>query len=116
MKNAQHYWSKHLAAIKRQGVTTSAYARKHKLALASLYHWQRKLQSATTTGAPIEPAQPPRQPSKFIALTVGDPLREVARSGMSCTLVLAGGMRLEMNALPDPHWLAAVGRTTQGAY
>lgn len=53
---------------------------------------------------------------KFIALTVGDPVRDVARSQTPCTLVLAGGLRLEMSALPDPQWLTAVGRSAQGAY
>ena len=116
MKNAQHYWSKHIAAIRAQGITTSAYARQHALALASLYYWQHKLRSTRTVGVAIEPTAACRRPSKFIALTVGDPVRDVARSEMSCTLVLAGGMRLEMATLPDPQWLAAVGRSAQGAY
>ena len=37
MKDARNYWSNHLAAIKTQADSTSAYARKHKLSLASLY-------------------------------------------------------------------------------
>ena len=102
MKNARHYWSKHIAAIKFQGVTTSAYAQQHDLALASLYYWQRKLRSATTVRTAIELRQAPRRPSKFIALTVGDPTHDVARSVTPCTLVLAGSMRLEMSAIPDP--------------
>lgn len=116
MKNAQHYWSKHIAAIKLQGITTVAYARQHGLALATLYYWQRKLRSATTVGAGNDPTQVSRRPSKFITLTVGDPLHDVARPRTPCTLVLAGGMRLEMSTLPDPQWLAAVGRSAQGAY
>ena len=116
MKNAQQYWSKHIAALKSLGVTTSTYARQHDLALATLYHWQRKLRPATTARATIAPTQPLRRPSKFIALTVGDPVREVVRSGTPCTLVLAGGLRLEMATLPDPQWLAAVGRSAQGAH
>lgn len=116
MKNARHYWSKHIAAIKLQGITSSAYAKRHDLALATLYYWQRKLRPATTAGTGIEPTQNPRRSSKFIALTVGDPVPEVVRSGSPCTLVLAGGMRLEMSALPDPQWLATLGRSAQGAY
>lgn len=117
MKNAQHYWSKHIAAIKFQGISASAYAKQHDLALATLYYWQRKLQSnSTAVGTTVEPMTAPRRPSKFIALTVGDPMRNVAQSHTPCTLVLAGGMRLEMSALPDPQWLAAVGRIAQGAY
>jgi len=116
MKNAQHYWSKHIAAIKFQGTTTSAYARQHDLSLATLYYWQRKLRSVAPVGAAIESTVPPRRPSKFIALSVGDPVREVTRSGAPCTLVFGGGMRLEMSTLPDPQWLAAVGRSVQGTY
>lgn len=116
-KNAQHYWSKHIAAIKFQGITTSAYARQQELSLATLYYWQRKLRSTTTSvDSESGPTQAPKRSSKFIALTVDDSAREVVRSGTPCTLVLAGGMRLEMSTLPDPQWLAAVGRSTQGAY
>jgi hypothetical protein len=116
MKNAQHYWSKHIAAIKFQGISASAYAKQHDLALATVYYWQRKLQSNTTAATTAVPMVAPRRPSKFIALTVGDPVRDVARSQTPCTLVLAGGLRLEMSALPDPQWLTAVGRSAQGAY
>ena len=116
MKNAQHYWSKHIAAIKSQGITTSAYAKQHDLALATLYYWQRKLQANTSAGTIVEPMTAARRPSKFIALSVGDPIDHVTRSQTPCTLVLSGGMRLEMATLPDPQWLAAVGRSAQGAY
>ena len=116
MKNAQQYWSKHIAAIKRQGITTSAYARQHQLALTSLYHWQRRLRVAQTLGTGFESAAASPRPSKFIALSVSDSLIDRSRSSTHCTLVLAGGMRLEMPALPDPQWLAALGRSAQGAH
>jgi hypothetical protein len=32
----------------------------------------------------------------------------------SCALVLGAGVRLEMTALPDPQWLTALARCTQG--
>lgn len=112
MKNAQQYWSKHIAAIQSQRITTIAYARRHDLALATLYYWQRKLRPSTTGGtATIEPTVGLRRSSKFIALSIGEPTHDVARSGTLCTLVLSSGMRLEMSALPDPQWLAAVGRS-----
>ena len=37
MMNAQQFWSEHLAAIQFQGVSASAYAKQHGLALASLH-------------------------------------------------------------------------------
>jgi hypothetical protein len=64
----------------------------------------------------MEPGVAPQQHSKFIALTIGDSLADVARSGTPCTLVLSSGMRLELSTLPDPQWLAALGRSAQGAY
>jgi hypothetical protein len=117
MKNAQHYWSKHLAAIKSQGVTTSAYARQHRLALASLYYWERKLRAAAATTAVITvaPTGAARPPSKFITLSVSDPIHQARHPGTHCTLVLAGGVHLEMSALPDPQWLVAVVRSALGA-
>ena len=111
MKNNRNYWSNHVAAIKSQGVTTSAYARQHGISLAGLYYWQRKLQSQA---APHSVAVAALQPqSKFVALRVSDALADMAPPSWRCTLVLTGGMRLEMSALPDPHWLVAVGRANQ---
>ena len=83
-----------------------------------LYYWQRKVQSATTDCANSEGVEASRHPSKFVALTVtvSDPDYAVPQPTTGCTLVLAGGMRLEMPALPDPQWLAALGRCAQGAH
>lgn len=113
MKNARDYWSNHVAAIKTQGVITSANARQHKLSLASLYYWQRKLQLQSAPHSVAVAA--PKPQSKFVALRVRDAVPEVVPPSWCCTLVLADGMRLEMSALPDPHWLSAVGRCNQGA-
>lgn len=109
MKDARNYWSNHIAAIKTQGDSTSAYARRHKISLASLYYWQRKLQSQ----AAPHPVAAPKPKGKFVALRVSDAALNMAPPLWRCTLVLSGGMRLEMSALPDPQWLAAVGRANQ---
>jgi transposase-like protein len=51
MRKAKQDWSSHVAAIKTQGISISisisisAYARRHGLALSTLYCWQRKLRS-----------------------------------------------------------------------
>ena len=114
MKDARNYWSNHLAAIKTQGTSASAYARQHEVSLASLYYWQRRLQ---LEGARDSVALAgPKPLSKFIALRVSDVAPEVAPMSGRCTLVLGGGMRLEMSALPDPQWLGALGRANQGAH
>ena len=116
MKNAQHYWSSHITAIKSQGGTASDYARRHDLALASLYYWKRKLQLAPTALSASEPVTAPKISSKFVSLRVRDPVQDMAQSAWPCTLVFAGGMRLEMSALPDPKWLAAVQCGAQGGH
>jgi len=46
MKKGLAFWSAHLAAIKREGISTSAYAKRHGIALKSLYYWQRKVRLA----------------------------------------------------------------------
>jgi transposase-like protein len=114
MKNARNYWSSHLAAIKTQGVATSEYASQHGISLTSLYYWRSKLLSESLSplaSAPV--ATEPKPQSKFVTLRVGDAVPEMSASLPCCTLVWSGGMRLEMSALPDPLWLAAVGRANQ---
>jgi transposase len=46
MKRAKHDWSSHIEAIKTQGISARAYAKRHDITLSSLYYWQRKLKSA----------------------------------------------------------------------
>ena len=116
MKKAKHDWSGHVAAIKTQGISTRAYARQHDLALSTLYYWQRKLQPATVGGAKAKPVAANTQVGKFVALRVRDLGDEVARATTGCTLVLTGGMRLEMTALPEPQWLAALGRCASAGH
>lgn len=112
MKDARNYWSKHLAAIEGQVESASAYARQHELSLASLYYWRRKLQLETAPRSVAVMAGALEPKSKFVALRVND-VREMSPPTWCCTLVLPGGMRLEMTALPDPQWLACAGRANQ---
>ena len=116
MKKAKHDWAGHVAAIKTPGISISAYSRQHKLALSTLYYWQRKLQPATSGGAKVKPVAATKPLSKFVALRVGPPVCEVQPIASGCTLVLTGAMRLEMTALPDPQWLAALWRCTHGVH
>ena len=61
-------------------------------------------------------ATEPKPQSKFVTLRVSDVVPEVAPVSARCTLVLGGGMRLEMSALPDPQWLVALCRVNQGMH
>jgi len=103
----EEFWKEHVAAAKLEGISGSAYAKRHGISVTALYYWQRKLNE--TTG--VSEAKPT---NKFVALQVAEAIG-VHRSGGGCTLILGSGMRLEMLALPEPEWLAALGRAVQGA-
>lgn len=115
MKKANHDWSGHIEAIRIQGISARAYAKRHDVSLSALYYWQRKLKSAPPVHTKAEPLAATKQSNKFVALRIDEPQR-VARPGPThCTLVLPGGMCLEMPALPSPQWLADLGRCAQKA-
>jgi len=116
MKMGKQYWSSHVAAAKAQGIAIRAYAKRHGLALSTLYYWQRKLRLEITTRTKAETASTTKPSAKFVALRIIEPECVVRQAPANCTLILTGGMRLEMAALPDPQWLAALGRCTQGAH
>ena len=106
MNKGSDFWLGHVAAIRREGVSASAYAKWHGIAVKRLYYWQRKAEAAASASA--------TQAGAFIALRVESPVG--ARAPNHCTLLLISGVRLEMTTLPSPEWLAALGRATQGAH
>ena len=116
MKKAKQDWAGHVAAIKDQGISTTDYARQHGLAESTLYRWKSKLQRVSTDRTKAEMLTAPAQPSKFIALRLSESQRLTPPAPTHCTLVLSGGMRLEMVTLPAPQWLAELSRCTQGAH
>ena len=97
MQMGAKFWATHVAAAKLEAIPASEYARRHGLAVKSLYYWRRKLKQSGTADA--------RQSAgKFVAL-------RIAPGGFrpnNCTLVLPSGLRLEMSALPQTEWLAAL--------
>lgn len=119
MKMATHVWEQHVAAASQQNLSTSAYAKKHGLAVSTFYYWQRKSRhesrSATNERITTVQPKPAKRSSKFVALRLIDTAPAAAQPPTNCTLILSSGMRLEMSALPDPQWLAALGRCTEGA-
>jgi len=106
MKKDMQYWAEHVAAIEREAIFASVYAKREGLSPAALYYWQRKLRTAAQVGEAAKPV------GAFVQLRVSE--RSDARSGAACTLVLASGVRLEMASLPAPEWLAGVARATRG--
>ena len=117
MKMGTEFWVGHVAAATLETMSASEYARRHGISVAALYYWQHKLKAATV-GLPKEVSTHAKaaHASKFVALRVTGTVA-VQRPSL-CALVLPSGMRLEMEALPSPEWLAALARAvhaTQGA-
>lgn len=100
----KQFWAGHVAAIEREKISASAYARREGISVAAIYYWQRKLR--TEAADVLIPAR------SFVQLRVTE---AGPRSQQACTLVLASGMRLEMGSLPSPEWLAGLVRATPGA-
>ena len=101
MKMGTDFWVAHVSAVKLEATSASEYARRHGLSVTALYYWQRKLKS-------IGEMSEAGEASKFVALRVA------AERPNLCTLVLTSGLKLEMSALPEPEWLAALGRALPG--
>lgn len=110
----KQYWSRHVAAVKAQAITTRAYAQRHGLVLSTLYYWQHKLKPTAATQANPTPMTTTPQSSKFVSLHVKTPAYVIRPMSTNCTLVLGTGIRLEMPALPDPQWLTALARCAHG--
>jgi transposase-like protein len=96
--------------MEEESVAVAVYAKRHGLALHSLYYWWHKIRAAArqTSGSA-------ERSSAFVALTVSEPVLAQQQSG-SCTLVLGPGVRVELQALPAPEWLAALGRALHGEH
>ena len=106
MKKIREFWQGHVDAVKSEGTSTSAYAKRHGVSLKSLYRWQRTLNGVQSLSATAN------SPTTFVSVRVADPAVAAASSG--CSLMLGAGMRLEMASLPAPEWLATVMRAAQG--
>ena len=107
MQAGLEFWAPHVAAIEQESVATAVYAKRHGLALHSLYYWRQKIKTAAQRSGSPEPS------SAFVALTVSEPV--LAQPSGGCTLVLGPGVRMELPVLPSAEWLAALGRAMQGA-
>ena len=116
MKMTAKMWEQHVAAARQQNVSTKTYANQHGLSPSTLYYWQCKLQATANVRDVACQISPSHHTGKFVALRVADAHPVSAQRASHCALILAPGIRLEMNALPDPQWLAALARTAQGAF
>ena len=93
MSDRRDFWSRHLAAIEREGITTKAYAEREGLSVAALYQWRRELKARA----------PHCAGGRFVAVELEQPPHTER-----CVLRLSGGVALELAELPGPNWLAAL--------
>jgi transposase len=107
MNKKVEFWSAHVAAVKQEAISTSAYARQHGLSVKSLYRWQRVLHSG------VGVTQPASAGPSFVAVLVATPTVAPVLSG--CTVIVSSGLRIDMATLPAPQWLAALAHAVQGA-
>jgi len=70
----------------------------------------QKHRCATPTMAPVMPTPMPTTASPTRAVAIDNPIPP------NCTLLLAGGIRLELPTRPEPHWLAALSHYAQAAH
>jgi transposase-like protein len=49
MQAGLEFWAPHVAAIEQESVPTAEYAKRHGLALHSLYYWRQKIKAAAQT-------------------------------------------------------------------
>ena len=68
----------------------------------------QKHRCATPTMAPVMPT--PTTATTTRAAPIANPIAS------NCSLQLAGGIRLELPTLPEPHWLAALSHYVQAAH
>jgi hypothetical protein len=115
MKMSAKIWEQHVAAARQQKVSTKTYASQHGLSPSTLYYWQRKLQATTNVRGVASQISPSHHSGKFVALRVADVHPVSTQRPSHCALILAPGISLQMSTLPDPQWLAALGRAAQGA-
>jgi len=96
MSERAEYWSRHLAAIATEGISTQAYAKREGLAVASLYYWRKRLNTVNSTdSAPSS--------GRFIAVQWPE-----HNEGNGCQLRIGTGVQLNLAQVPSPHWLAAL--------
>jgi hypothetical protein len=100
MSQGMEYWRGHLSAIDAEGISTKAYAQREGLSVAALYHWRKRMKAKEAESG---------RGADFVALRV-----DQGNAPMTCTVVIAPGMRVELAQLPTPAWLAALNTALQG--
>lgn len=100
------YWSTHLAAIEREGITTRAYADREGLSVAALYHWRRELKERVRA--------PNAGSGGFVAVTVPVEVSAKSEPAARCRIQVRNGVIMEFSAMPPAEWVAALSASLAG--
>lgn len=98
MTEREAYWSAHLTAIEREGITTRAYARREGLSVAALYYWRRALQESARL--------PKAKAGGFVAVAL--PPEMDPDQATPYRVRIRDAVTLEFPAMPPAEWVAAL--------
>lgn len=101
MTERGQYWHAHLQAIEAEGISTQAYARREGLSAHALYSWRKRLLGAERRS---QNTSCRGQKNDFLPIRI-----EVADDRQNTsTLHIGRQLRIELECLPEPTWLAAL--------
>ena len=103
------FWSEHVEAARQSGATLVSYAHEHGLSAHTMRNWRRKLKGQTDS---VGAARSEARPTAFVALKVAAPAMP---HGSAVTLAIGSEVRLQMNELPPPSWLAEIELAMRGS-
>src|SRR6266852_2300296 len=101
MQTGLEFWAPHVAALEQESVATAVYAKRHGLALHSLYYWRHKIKAA---GAQVRSS--PDRGNTFVALRVEEPV--IAQQPGGCKLTLGAGVCVELPRFAHERFVAAL--------
>jgi transposase len=94
MSERAEFWSRHLATISAEKISTQAYAEREGLSVASLYYWRKRLNGSRS-------AQVSLAAGHFVAVQVHQNEEQTG-----CQLHIGSRLQLDLPQLPSPRWLA----------
>ncbi len=105
--HSRSWWQAHLQRIEQEGIGTKAYAQREGLSARQLYDKRKEFKLRAAREQTVSGSV--RFGGQFVPVkVVPEATPASARHGTICTVVLLGGIRMEMASLPDPAWLAAL--------
>lgn len=107
MEAREAYWQSHIEGLKKEGLSKTAYCKRHGLSVKSLYRWGRKL-----SGNGIDKLITADKKNPFVAIQLKD--EKVLQSSPSYVIHVGIHMRIELPTLPSPLWLGELWQSLEG--